>query len=301
LAYLYVDIIQGFRYAWPIGQFYQGVAMVFFLYFVRDFYFLPKDKELLKLNRYDVFGISLAVAGYWFFSNNFICGMMFLWLLVIRFSYVGFNDTSDIQHFNLCFDEKNCVFHRAVDAIRNPFQVKTLPLLAWLAKYWFTYLPVSKYQRRYRAKIARCLFVSLKKQGFQQHGKINFTLDNEQHTLIYNAANTAFQSLYLDRYKSGYENEVAILLDHLVRPTDCFYDVGANYGYFSLFVASNPGYKGTIHAFELVKRNFQDLQAMTDIPALKKRIVINNIGIYSKADTIKILSGQQLKRKLFDP
>ncbi|MCD4780466.1 MAG: FkbM family methyltransferase [Candidatus Omnitrophica bacterium] len=294
LVYLYIDIIQGFRYARPIGQFYKGTAMVYCLYLIRDYHFIPKDRELLKLNYFDMLGIIMAVIGYWFFRYNLVSGMLFLWFFVLRYSYVGFNDADDLQHFSIPVEPKNYFVSNPIESIRNPFQVCSLPFLAWLGKCWFTYLPDGKFQRRYRAKIARYLFVTLKKKGLRQKGRMSYFLNGKEYFLKYNAANTAFQSLYLDRYKSGYENEVAVLIDHLVRPSDCFYDVGANYGYFSLLVASNPKFKGKVHAFELVLSNYQDLQEMTKISELKGRIAIHNMGIYSKEDTIKISSEQQL-------
>lgn len=47
-----------------------------------------------------------------------------------------------------------------------------------------------------------------------------------------------------------YEPDVVALIDALIPDDGCFLDIGANWGYFSLYLASRPGFSGRILAFE---------------------------------------------------
>lgn len=51
-------------------------------------------------------------------------------------------------------------------------------------------------------------------------------------------------------YSSGYEPEITLLIDALVPNDGVFFDVGANWGYFSLMLAERAGFAGRIYAFE---------------------------------------------------
>lgn len=58
----------------------------------------------------------------------------------------------------------------------------------------------------------------------------------------------------------GHEPELAHLLDRLVPDDGVFLDVGSNYGYFSIFLATRPNFRGRIHAFEPIARSFAGLR-----------------------------------------
>ena len=75
----------------------------------------------------------------------------------------------------------------------------------------------------------------------------------------FNSKNGQFHALYLDRYAFGYEPEVCGALDALLLPHGAFYDIGANWGYFPLFVVSG-GFQGDIITFEPNPRAHLDLQ-----------------------------------------
>lgn len=64
-----------------------------------------------------------------------------------------------------------------------------------------------------------------------------------------------------------YENECANLILTLLKPGDCFLDVGANIGYFTLLAVKAVGPQGVIHAFEASPRI---------LGMLKTNITLNN-------------------------
>ena len=49
--------------------------------------------------------------------------------------------------------------------------------------------------------------------------------------------------------KPIYEPETSALLDQLVGDEDVFFDVGANWGWYSVLIAARPTFHGTVHTF----------------------------------------------------
>jgi FkbM family methyltransferase len=81
-----------------------------------------------------------------------------------------------------------------------------------------------------------------------------------------------------DGFKFGYEPDVAAVIDCFVGNTGSLIDVGANFGYFSIYLASRKGFCGMAHAFEPSARSLSDLNQLVVGFELKDRI-----GIYPYA------------------
>jgi FkbM family methyltransferase len=64
----------------------------------------------------------------------------------------------------------------------------------------------------------------------------------------------------------------------MVRPGDCFLDVGANMGYYTVKIGGQVGPEGRIFAFEPNPRMFKFLKENVDINALRGQAQIFNIG-----------------------
>lgn len=78
----------------------------------------------------------------------------------------------------------------------------------------------------------------------------------------------ATRSLYID-YASrdshaGYEPNESLLIDTLIPKARVFYDIGANWGYFSWLAATNPGFTGRIYSFEISPDMVTELTATRD-------------------------------------
>jgi len=63
-------------------------------------------------------------------------------------------------------------------------------------------------------------------------------------------------------YRNGNEPELAHLIDLLVPDDGIFIDVGANWGYFSFFLALRHGFEGAIHSFEPILSNHSLLMGL---------------------------------------
>lgn len=62
----------------------------------------------------------------------------------------------------------------------------------------------------------------------------------------------------------GHEPELAHLIDLLAPDDAVFLDVGANAGYFSVYLAVRPNFRGSIHAFEPIPASFASLRMIID-------------------------------------
>jgi FkbM family methyltransferase len=96
------------------------------------------------------------------------------------------------------------------------------------------------------------------------------------------AANTHYLAL-LRAGAEGYEAETAALLERLVPDDGIFFDVGANWGPFSLLIASRPGFTGQVVAFEPVARVREDLASVIAQAGLSSRITLRAEALSDRA------------------
>ena len=119
------------------------------------------------------------------------------------------------------------------------------------------------------------------------HGKLNLPargmMELETHEgpkrLSFDARNTHYQGVFLTGLKLGYEAATLALLDILTGDDGVFYDVGGNFGYFSLCLSARPGYRGNIHTFEPHPMSFAGLQAHINASGLGDRITPHAVAL----------------------
>ncbi len=103
--------------------------------------------------------------------------------------------------------------------------------------------------------------------------------------LPFDARNTHYQGVFLTGLKLGYEAATLALLDILTGDNGVFYDVGGNFGYFSLCLAVRPGYGGHIHTFEPHPMSFAALQDHINASGLGDRITPHAIALSNQSGT----------------
>lgn len=91
-------------------------------------------------------------------------------------------------------------------------------------------------------------------------------------------------SLSLYRYGFFEEGLTKIILEYL-KPGMTFFDVGAHFGYYTLFSAHIVGDKGQVHAFEPTPNIFEILKSNT---LKKSNVILNNLAVGSKRNTVVI-------------
>jgi FkbM family methyltransferase len=109
--------------------------------------------------------------------------------------------------------------------------------------------------------------------------RMRVDVEGVPHFANFDARNRQFAAVYFERYASGYEPEVAAVIDACLDERGVFYDVGSNWGYFSVLAASRPGFRGKVHAFEPWPDSFRDLCSIVEQLGLASRIACNNFAL----------------------
>jgi FkbM family methyltransferase len=161
---------------------------------------------------------------------------------------------------------------------RNPLRAEDLPLIARLTQIGFHH-----YRRRWAKRIfkkpGRMLF-DVAHHTLRLGGRGAFVLDlpDGPVRLVFDAGKVHFRGIY-EGGIDGYEPEVAAILETLLTGERVFYDVGANWGYFTLYAAGIPGYTGAVHAFEPIADTFADLDDLTRQVGFAGRVSCHPIAL----------------------
>ena len=168
--------------------------------------------------------------------------------------------------------------------IRNPFDVERLPLLGRLYRKAFrSGSPSTPAPIRFCSRIA---FYLLRAMTFvEAKGTLKVHMGNEIRYAKFDARNRQFNAIYFDKYSAGYEPEVTALVEALVPDNGVFYDIGSNWGFFSIYLASRPNFSGHIHAFEPWPRSFRDLNGLVGELGLESTIKCHNIALSNEEGT----------------
>lgn len=160
---------------------------------------------------------------------------------------------------------------------RSPFAVKSLPLLARL--YYLAHQPRRREYQRYVGKAALLAHRWLHRAGLGATGIVTIDVAGQKRALRFNARNTQFHALYMPRFLPCYEPETTGLIDRLVGERGVFFDVGANWGWYALTIASRKGFKGAVHAFEPEPSSFADLASLVDQAGLAERVACHKLAL----------------------
>jgi len=174
-------------------------------------------------------------------------------------------------------------------AQRHPFAIRRLPLISRLD--YLAYRRQRKALRRLIGKPARSLLNLLYGLGMGGSGELAFTVGSEVRLLRFDARNLQYNTLYLPQYAAGYEPETVAVIERALAPEDVFFDVGANWGFFSLYLASEPAYRGRIFAFEPAPSSFADLSALVAAAGLGGRIDCRRIALSDREGSASLDSG----------
>jgi len=83
-------------------------------------------------------------------------------------------------------------------------------------------------------------------------------------TLEIDAHQSAYLAFASRRMHGGYELAETLFLEAMLAKSSCFYDIGANWGYYTLCAATHPEFKGTIHAFDISDQMNTAISHMAD-------------------------------------
>lgn len=155
---------------------------------------------------------------------------------------------------------------------RTPFRATRLPLLARCYRDAFRSGHAESLNPAWRFARRLAFYFLLKATSNRQEGELAMRMPEGERRAPFNARNRQFNSIYFDKFAFAYEPEVSLLVDHAIADGGVFYDIGANWGYFSFYLASRPGFTGTIHSFEPWPPTHEDLAGLVTALGLQTRI-----------------------------
>ena len=162
---------------------------------------------------------------------------------------------------------------------RNPFRIKTVPWIARVYAAPFDRWSSTGTQALFGAPNFALFLLFQKFSPFRPQGTFGYQIGGQEKDLKFNALNTQFCAMYLKAFTSGYEPHISTLLDLLMPVDGTFYDIGSNWGWFSLLLASKPGFRGKIHAFEPFPASYQDICSLVQQAGLEQTIQVHNLAL----------------------
>lgn len=121
-----------------------------------------------------------------------------------------------------------------------------------------------------------------------QVGSALYSREGREMPWDFDSKNTQFHSLFLPEFSAGYEPEVCGLIDSFLGQGETFYDVGSNWGYFSLYAASRDGFRGKIVAYEPMPGSFSDLEKLVKAAGLEATIRCVNAAVSERPGTCRM-------------
>ncbi len=123
-------------------------------------------------------------------------------------------------------------------------------------------------------------------------GRFRLQVRDEERLIEFNSRNLQFNALYFEKYQSGYEPDVAATIIELLPADGVFYDIGSNWGYFSVLVASRPEFRGRVHAFEPWPASFEDVRSVVAQAGLEAVVSCHNLALSDETGTAAMASGR---------
>lgn len=171
---------------------------------------------------------------------------------------------------------------------RNPFRTDAVPWIARVYAYPFERWSGLGKQALFGAPNF-LLFYLYQKIGFlKATGRFSYRRSGQWQTVRFDARNTQFSALYMKAFEFGYEPHVAALADAVCSPQSVVYDIGSNWGWLSLLLASRPDFAGQIHAFEPYPPSFRDLKSVVTQTGLASVIQCHHVALSDKAGQVQM-------------
>jgi FkbM family methyltransferase len=171
---------------------------------------------------------------------------------------------------------------------RLPMELEHLPWILKFYKYPFDRWTTVGRQGLYGAPNLLTYLFYQKLWPGTIRGTFHFNINGQRKKMEFNSKNAVFCILYFNQYKLGYEPQISAVFDLLTPADGNFYDIGSNWGWFSLMAASNPGFTGQIHAFEPFPSTHQDLASIVQQAGLQDRIHLHDFALMAEAGTASI-------------
>ena len=161
--------------------------------------------------------------------------------------------------------------------LRSPLRIKRLPILARFHRAASKQRTSRKAQLFLKAPLEK-MFQCYYRLAPTATGELEFETPQGPRPITFNARNLAFDIFYADLFAENYEDETAVLLDTFLSQSGCLYDIGSNWGFFTLYAASRGG-NVRIHAFEPVPSTYADLVGCVEQAGLRNQVQCHNFAV----------------------
>ena len=171
--------------------------------------------------------------------------------------------------------------------LRQPFTVEQLPVLARLNRWAF------RSGRRNTPALARffarAAFYGLRSVSRRPAlGRFSVQIDSRRRSAQFDARNRMFAALYFDVFAAGFEPHVTSVIDRFTPDDGVFYDIGSNWGWHAIYLATRPGFHGKIHAFEPWPPSYRDLCSVVEQLELGDVITCHNFAVGERRQTARM-------------
>ncbi len=102
--------------------------------------------------------------------------------------------------------------------------------------------------------------------------------------------NTQFIGADLDvaHFRNGYEPDILFCIDQFVPNDGVYIDIGANWGYFPVYLSARPGFSGHCLAIEPAPRASRDLEQVVASLDLGEMITVHPVAMSDHAGKVRI-------------
>jgi FkbM family methyltransferase len=169
-----------------------------------------------------------------------------------------------------------------LDYIRTLFVLRSLPASVRLGDYIENFGPIKE-----AALVPRRLKRLIQHLGLPASSG-TFEFSPTKQLVEFDGRNAQFVAIYGEAYREGYELETSLLLLKLSEIAPVFFDVGANWGYFSLLLAARPGFDGHVYAFEPNPNTYRDLDQVVHQSKLAEKITTQQVGVGREAGILRV-------------
>ena len=127
--------------------------------------------------------------------------------------------------------------------------------------------------------------------GLPAPAMLALTLPTGEKRVAVDCRDTSYMAFAMREAAEGYEAEDAAVLDRILPQVHTLYDIGANWGFFSLLAATHPRFEGHVHAFELIPATAARLNALVGAASLKGRITVHTFGLSDRDGAVAVSLG----------
>lgn len=167
----------------------------------------------------------------------------------------------------------------------NPFRIETLPWILKVYRQPFNRWPSAARQALFGAPNLLLFFLHQRLWPLRPQAHVEYTCKGLQKRIQINSKNSQYRALYLNAFSLGYEPQTTALIHLLVPDDGVLYDIGSNWGWFSLSLASRPGFCGKIHAFEPFASSYADLCSVVGQAGLGETVQCHNVALADRCGT----------------